>query len=284
MPSISLIRKLDSLDPSLKVVLYDLIEEIERNREESVTKVEFKELKDIVSDLSVNMGKLIVAQKNTDESIKELRDSQKKTDESIKELRDSQKELVEAQKKTDETVKELVEAQKKTDESIKELRDSQKELVEAQKKTEWELQKLVKEHGFTRKQLGGLDKDVAFHLEDMSYKALPSLLKRDYGLIVKGELKRDYLPDRKGEEIEINILGRGVKDGNVYLIIGESKCQLTDKDIDHFIKSRLKRFEGVYKEEIFPLIITYMVRSPKVREHAKKPVYLFIIPINSDYR
>ena len=276
MPSISLIRKLDSLDPSLKVVLYDLIEEIERNREESVTKVEFKELKDIVSDLSVNMGKLIVAQKNTDESIKELRDSQKKTDESIKELRDSQKELVEAQKKTDETVKELVEAQKKTDESIKELRDSQKELVEAQKKTEWELQKLVKEHGFTRKQLGGLDKDVAFHLEDMSYKALPSLLKRDYGLIVKGELKRDYLPDRKGEEIEINILGRGVKDGNVYLIIGESKCQLTDKDIDHFIKSRLKRFEGVYKEEIFPLIITYMVRSPKVREHAKKagiPVY-----------
>ncbi|OQA16748.1 MAG: hypothetical protein BWY64_02460 [bacterium ADurb.Bin363] len=172
--------------------------------------------------------------------------------------------------------KELVEAQKKTDESIKELRDSQKELVEAQKKTEWELQKLVKEHGFTRKQLGGLDKDVAFHLEDMSYKALPSLLKRDYGLIVKGELKRDYLPDRKGEEIEINILGRGVKDGNVYLIIGESKCQLTDKDIDHFIKSRLKRFEGVYKEEIFPLIITYMVRSPKVREHAKKagiPVY-----------
>jgi len=184
--------------------------------------------------------------------------------------------LRDSQKKTDETVKELVEAQKKTDESIKELRDSQKELVEAQKKTEWELQKLVKEHGFTRKQLGGLDKDVAFHLEDMSYKALPSLLKRDYGLIVKGELKRDYLPDRKGEEIEINILGRGVKDGNVYLIIGESKCQLTDKDIDHFIKSRLKRFEGVYKEEIFPLIITYMVRSPKVREHAKKagiPVY-----------
>ena len=38
--SISFLRKLDSVDSELKEVLWSLLEEIERNREESVTKNE----------------------------------------------------------------------------------------------------------------------------------------------------------------------------------------------------------------------------------------------------
>ena len=234
MPSIELIKKLDALDAPLKYALYDLIGEVEKNREEAVTKREFNELNNTVSDLAVKMGELSIAQK----------------------------ELIEAQKQTDIAVKELTEAQKQTDIILKEL-------AEAQKKTEASLQRQEKEHEKTRKQVGGLEKNVAFRLEDMSYRALPDLLEKDYGLIVKGEIKRDFLKNKKGEDVEVNITGRGYKDGKEYLIVGESKCHLSGNDINHFIKSRLKPFKEVYGEDIFPLLITYMVTSPSVRDYAK---------------
>jgi len=206
MPSIELIRKIDALDPSLKDVLYTFIEEIEKSREQAVSKTEFNELKDIVKNLGIKVGDLTI------------------------------------------TVKELAEAQSKTEKS---------------------LQKLIKDHEVTRKQLGGLDKNVGFHLENTGYKALPALLKKDYGLIVE-ELKRDFLKNRKGEDVEVNILGKASRDGKDYLIIGEAKCHLSHNDIKHFIKSRIKGFEGLYKEEIFPLLITHMVTSPGVRDYAEE--------------
>ncbi|RLA85169.1 MAG: hypothetical protein DRG31_03645, partial [Deltaproteobacteria bacterium] len=49
--SVSLIRKLESVPKDLREVLLDLVEELERQREESVTKREFNELKEIVREL-----------------------------------------------------------------------------------------------------------------------------------------------------------------------------------------------------------------------------------------
>ena len=50
--SVSLIRKLETISPELREVFLALVEEIERSREEGVTKKEFNELKEIVRELA----------------------------------------------------------------------------------------------------------------------------------------------------------------------------------------------------------------------------------------
>jgi DNA repair exonuclease SbcCD ATPase subunit len=98
--SVSLMRKLDTVDPGLKEILWALLDEIEQHREQSVTKVEFNELKDIV---------------------RELAEAQKRTEQRVEELTVAQKELAEAQKRTEQRVEELAEAQKQTEKEIAKL-------------------------------------------------------------------------------------------------------------------------------------------------------------------
>jgi hypothetical protein len=43
----------------------------------------------------------------------------------------------------------------------------------------------------------------------LAYKGLPPLLKRDFGLIVQSQLKRTYLTDNQGKELEVNLSGAG---------------------------------------------------------------------------
>lgn len=84
--SVLLARKIDSVSPELKDVLWTMLEEIERSREEAVTKVEFNELKEIVRDLGL---------------------AQQRTEKRIEELAEAQKELVKAQKRTEEEIAKL---------------------------------------------------------------------------------------------------------------------------------------------------------------------------------
>jgi hypothetical protein len=151
---------------------------------------------------------------------------------------------------------------------VKELAVAQQHLADAQQRTEQSLQKLIEEHRDTRKQVGGLATTVGYNLEDKAYKALPQLLQRDFGLIVQGRLKRGYLKDKQGNELEVNIIGQALQNGKTVTIIGESKSQLSKPKIDKFIRKRLERFEGVIPTG-FPIIITYMVSGSDVEEYAR---------------
>ena len=186
----------------------------------------------------------------------------------VKELAEAQKELAEAQKESqkeigrlDRTMQELAEAQKKTEIKVEEL-------AEAQKRTENELRDLIGEHKKTREQLGGLSVTVGYRLEDEAFKALPGLLKRDFGLIIQGKLKRKLIVDDRGKEIEVNIIGEGRKNGKKVTIIGESKSQLSKKGVNEFIRKKVRRLEGRFKE-IFPVLVTYMITESDVEEYAK---------------
>ena len=141
---------------------------------------------------------------------------------------------------------------------IKGIGEKVADLAEAQKRTENELYILVKEHQVTRKQLGGLSSAIGYGLEDKAYAVLPEMLKRDFGITVQEKLKRKYVKDTKGEYIEVNIVGVAEKDGKEMTIVGECKSQLSRKDIDEFIRKKLKRLDGEFKE-IFPLVVTYMI-------------------------
>lgn len=185
------------------------------------------------------------------------------------ELKGVVKELAEAQKRTEIKVEELAEAQKESEKKLTKVEAAVEKLAEAQKRTETELYKLVKEHQKTREQVGGLSMTIGYTIENEAYKALPSLLKRDYGLVIRGRLKRQYIKDNKGRYIEINIIGEASRNGKGVTIVGEGKSQLSKNGVNEFIRKKLERVEGVYKE-IFPILITHMISEPDVEEYAKK--------------
>jgi len=105
--SVSLMRKLDVVEPELKEVLWGILEEIELNREASVTKTEFNELKEIVRELATTTKELAEAQKRTETKVEELAEAQKRTETKVEEL-------AEAQKKTEAAIAELTKSQKST--------------------------------------------------------------------------------------------------------------------------------------------------------------------------
>ncbi|MBF0120782.1 MAG: hypothetical protein HQK79_18290 [Desulfobacterales bacterium] len=74
MFSIDLIKKLNSTitDPNLRGLLLDLMGEIEKRQEETVTKKDFNELKAIVFELVKTTHELAEAQKRTEIAIEKL--------------------------------------------------------------------------------------------------------------------------------------------------------------------------------------------------------------------
>jgi chromosome segregation ATPase len=240
---------------------------------------------------------LVGAQKRTEQRVKELAEAQKRTEQRVEELAEAQKkteerltrvegaieELAEAQKRTEQRVEELAEAQKRTEQRVEQLAEAQKkteerltrvegvieELAKAQKRTEEELRELIKEHKETRAQLGGLSITIGYRLEDESYKALPELLKRDYGIIIQERLKRQFIQDKSGVPLEVNIFGSALRDGKKITIIGEAKSQLSKNGIDEFIKKKLNKIQGLF-EELFPVLVTYMISEPDAEEYAKQ--------------
>ncbi|WP_461833383.1 hypothetical protein [Desulfothermus sp.] len=102
--SANVIRLLEKVEPSTREVLIAVLEEIERQREESVTKKEFNELKDIVFDLAE-------AQKKTEQRVNELAEAQKRTEQRLNEL-------AEAQQRTEQELKKLIGEHRKTREQL----------------------------------------------------------------------------------------------------------------------------------------------------------------------
>ncbi len=236
--SANFIRMLEGLQPELREVFLAFWEEIERQR--TVTREEFNELKEIVRDISENLKGLAQAQRRTEERLNEL----------------------------SERVNQLAEAQRKTEERLNELTERVNQLTEAQRRTEKEIEKLTKGLESLRKEVGGLAHTVGYRLEDEAIKALPELLKRDAGVEVVGRLKRDYIEIAPGKYIEVNIWGTGRINGEEYVIVGEARSQLKKGDVDEFIKkvNAIKRY--IPKEQI-KILVTYQT-SPIVRKYAEE--------------
>ena len=297
--SVGFMKKLDKVSPDMREILIGLLEEIEKQREESVGRKDFlrfaqrteenfqqtwkviRELADAqrrteerVSKLEEAIERLAEAQRKTEErvskleeTVERLAEAQKKTEERVSKLEEAIERLAEAQRKTEErvsrleeTVERLAEAQKRTEERLNEL-------SEAQRKTEEELRKLIGEHRKTREELGGLSHAVGYILEDRAYASLPELLKKDLSVDVE-VLKRDFVELGPGRYEEVNILGKGQKNGEMVWIIGECKTQLKKRDVDTFLR-KMSRIEHLFPGDKVYVAVTYQT-SPQVREYLKK--------------
>jgi hypothetical protein len=232
---------------------------MQRSREVRITEALRKEIASIV-----------------DERIREVR----VTREDFSELRTIVRELAEAQKRTEQRVEELAEAQKRTEQRVEELAEAQKrteqrveELAEAQKRTEEEIRILASGQREIRAELGGLSRTMSYAFENEAFRMLPSLLKERFNIELSQRLIREEIRGK-----EINIFGRGRRDGEEILIIGEAKLRLDERrenieEIFHELEEKEKAAKEEYGEkETFKILVTHFATRGSLRRAAERGI------------
>jgi len=234
--SVLLMRKLDALEPGLKDAFFLLLEELERSREESVTKSEFRELKQITAELQRTTFRLAEAQERTEQRVDRL---------------------AEAQERTEQRMDRLAESQERTEQRVDRL-------AAAQERTEHSLEKLAEALAATNRQVGGLSKSMAYALENEAFRKLPAYLKEHWGIEVEKRLVRRFVA---GEEI--NVFAQALRQGEEILVVGETVLKLDDfsklGQLDKNVAAVKERFE----QPVAPLIVTHFAR-PEVAEKARE--------------
>ncbi|MFP4392094.1 MAG: hypothetical protein ACLFPG_04485 [Desulfohalobiaceae bacterium] len=280
--SVSLMRQLDTVDPDLRQVLYSILEEIERQSQERVTKDEFRELKEIVQNLAQAQARTEARIDTLSQRMEELAQAQTRTEARVNTLSQRIEELAQAQVRTEARVdtlsqrmEELAQAQARTEARVNTLSQRMEELAQAQAKTEAEVRKLAKSHQQLQKQVGGLSDSVGYGIEDRLMPFIPEYARLEFGLQV------DYLDRRNieypsGKYDEINILASGRINGGTAHLIAECKAKPGKKDADRFA-SMLERLADVLDGRFFPLLIGYTFAPEVERYIARKYPHIFLV-------
>ena len=233
------------------------------------TSVDMQDLKDAVKALAVAQARseerlegVETRMDRVEAALERLEAAQARSEERLEGV-ETRMDRVEA------TLDRLAGAQARSEERLDRVEATLDRLAAAQERTEEALKKLTEAHDETRKQLGGLSHTVGYVLENEAYRALPTLLAADHGIEVEDRLIRTYLTTDRGYPVEVNIFGRGRRNGREVVVIGESKSQLSAKNIDHFIQGRLTRLEPLF-EDVFPILVTHMISSPDVAAYAQE--------------
>jgi hypothetical protein len=202
----------------------------------------------------------------------ELSQAVTKTD--LQEVRDVVGELAQAQQRTEERLGELVQAQQRTEERLGEL-------AQAQQRTETEIRTLTRSMKQTRQMVAGLSDTVGYTLENRAMERLPAILGSEHGITVEQPLVRRFVEYPDGGVDEVNVYGRGRRNGTEVTLVGEAKARPGKGDVDRFLElvSRLER-NGWIAGEPFLLLIGHSIR-PEVERYARSrnvevlPSYLF---------
>lgn len=118
-------------------------------------------------------------------------------------------------------------------------------------------------------------KVIDYELEDLAIKKMPEILKKNYNIEIKEPLLRKILK-KDGIKIELNIFGKGKRNGEEIYIIGEGKSKLSKTHIDKFIKKvEFLEEKGIISKNRIIFMVSYMI-EPEVEEYAKsKGVEIF---------
>ncbi|MCX7867762.1 MAG: hypothetical protein N2438_11685 [Limisphaera sp.] len=187
----------------------------------------------------------------------------------LRQLAEAQVRTEQAIQRLGERIEALAEAQRRTDERLEALAHRVEQLAEAQRRTEEALQALSRRLDDTNRQVGGLAMTIGYTLENAAYQALPPLLEKDHGLRLRERLRRDFVLDTRGIPLEVNILGRGERQGQQVWVVGESKAQLSRQDVDRFVERRLGRLGELLGGPVFGVLVAHMESEPGVRDYAR---------------
>lgn len=216
-------------------------------RAAGVTRGDFSELRQIVSNLAASQERLAASQER---------------------MAASQERLEAAQERTEKRIDELAEAQKRTEEQLKRLAEAQEDLALAQKRTEDRVDKLAEAIDQLRRQVGGLSETVGGDIEDIAYIVLHDVLKREFGWEVR-VLERTW-QTWDDEPEEVNVFGTAIDPARpeaIIWIIGEAKHNLTINEVKRFMQ-QVDRARKHLMGEIFPVCFCYRAR-PEVQQQIR---------------
>jgi len=310
--SISLLRKLDVVSPDLKGILFDILEEIEQNREATVTKTEFHELKEIMRELGQTVRDLALAQSGTEKRLDELAQAQKELTEAQNRTEKRVEELAAAQNRTEKRLDELAQAQSRTEKRLEELTEAQsrtekrlEELAVAQNRTEKRLDELAQAQSRTEKRLDELaqaQKELT-EAQSRTEKEVAKLanavvqLRHQVGGLSKSvayaleneafrklplyletnhhiHVKQKFVRKFIGGE-EINLFGMAERNGGDILIVGESVLKLDDRSKLAQLEKNVQAVKQIFSQPIFPLLITHFAH-PEILEKAQEQGILVV--------
>jgi len=120
-----------------------------------------------------------------------------------------------------------------------------------------------------------LGRSMAYALENEAYRILPAVLDEKYGIQVTERFVRTYI-----QEQEINLFGRGRRNGKEVLIVGETKLRLDErrhrKPEEGIFEQLAAKAEVVREEypgmEIVLLLITHHARPGVLQEAREKGI------------
>ena len=236
-----ILQKLSAVfDPQQATVLAEIIAEA---RDDLVRARDFNELKGIVRELAE-------AQKRTEQRVEELAEVQRRSEERISRL--------------EAVVQELAEAQKRTEQRVEEL-------AKAQAETQRQIQELTRQMGEMRREIGGLGRSMAYALENEAYRMLPAFLAERYGIHVTERFIRTYIGDE-----EINLFGRGQRDGQEVLIVGEVKVRAEKGRWEDPLEQLEQKAEVVREaypgEEMVLLLVTHHAHPDVLRQAQERGI------------
>lgn len=250
-----------ALDPKAAHKLASVLGVIYEDLQQTVTKTEFNDLRQVVHELAE-------AQKRTEARVEELAEAQKRTEARVEELAAAQAHTEQALARLTERVDQLAVRMDQLTARLDQLTERVDQLAVRMDQLAEQVGVLSRRLDDTNRQLGGLSATVGYTLEDIAYRGLPPLLQRDHGLVLAEPLRRDWLTDAEGRDVEVNILGRGTREGETVWVIGEGKAQLSRNDVDRFLKRRVEPLTPVLGK-VLPVLVTYMVTSRDVTQYAQ---------------
>lgn len=161
-----------------------------------------------------------------------------------------------------EVLAELAQAQQRTEVRLEQL-------AEAQQRTELEIRALTRGLKDTRQMVAGLSDTVGYVLEDRAIERLPAILRAEHGISVEQRLVRRFVEYPDGGVDEVNLYGRGRRNGTELTIVGEAKARPGKADIDRFLKlvARLNEHGWIEGETVL-LLVGYSIR-PEVERYAR---------------
>ncbi len=279
-----------ALEPQAARKLASVLGVIYEDLQQTVTKAEFNDLRQVVRELAeaqkrteTRVEELAEAQKRTEIRVEELAEAQKRTEqalaqltvrvdrltERVDQLTEQMSRLTERVDRLTERVDQLAEQMTHLTARVDRLTERVDQLTEQMSRLTERVDRLTDRLDDTNRQVGGLAITIGYTLENEAYRALPPLLERDYGLVLTEPLRRGWLADAEGRDLEVNILGRGTRAGEPVWIIGESKSQLSANDVDRFLRRRVEALAPVCGK-VFPVLVTHMVTARDVPEYARE--------------
>ncbi len=208
--------------------------------------------------------------KVVDERVREIKVTREEFDRlvrTVRELAEKIDQLAEAQRRTEERLNKLAEAQRRTEERLNELAKRVDQLAEAQRRTEERLNKLVEAMDLLRREVGRLSDTIGFGLEDIARVVLPGWLYRHLGVEVD-ELERRFI-EVDGGEIEVNLYGEGVRNGEKIVVVGECKSRIYGRDVEQFYRRVYRVVSRVVKTKTIGILFGYLVH-PSAQKKAEE--------------